>query len=597
MAPIFASPDIAALVAAFPPPSPIKNHPSLVRSYSGNNLLNSQKVLARFRVLLETSSTRIKRADLPRRLGIDKHDWLFKCYDGPLRLSKDTGSIIPLPEYDSIFDKLRSEARDNFVELSWFATREDVALESLDNSNAEQHTPALQRISTGPNDDNVVLGTQDLVDRTKRRIMLATSGATVDRVNLSNLLPDISKAMLGILALEATDHFADGNGHIEDDGIAIAFLPSSYSALRESERKEARESYVQRLVQQLDVNGYCIIDHKTTKTLDLEPEAAEQLQLEVLFRYEALGKGGDLTTINTRIAQAPAIVVVVKQKLGEAVQELQDAVDKFFATSSESDDCSNTFDRAFQEALIEDSAQAELASIILNSTERKAVESHFDLAVTKAEAAERDRFNEMIEETVVGPLHLYGAGLATIGDATLKQHQEEYLGEHFRRELVPRFVDSARQQRLIRKKTRARNTEKLAQSCTQTKTFSDIQSVLTKFARKQKLNAPSPSRLADLKRAILEQRVEEMRKMTRGSDLLQNLIWILLAQNSDGLFVSSGKDTSRMVKLYKSIGEEGLASKLEGWRDLLKVGKDSGEDLEEMRELAMQNVEGMAQTK
>ena len=80
MAPIFASPDIASIVAAFPPPEPTKGQASLVRSTSGEKLYNSQKVLARFESLLEASKDRIPISNLASILGIRDSDWLLAPY-------------------------------------------------------------------------------------------------------------------------------------------------------------------------------------------------------------------------------------------------------------------------------------------------------------------------------------------------------------------------------------------------------------------------------------------------------------------------------------------------------------------------------------
>ena len=94
------------------------------------------------------------------------------------------------------------------------------------------------------------------------------------------------------------------------------------------------------------------------------------------------------------------------------------------------------------------------------------------------------------------------------------------------------------------------------------------------------------------RKAILKQKVEAMKRMKRASDLLQNITWILLTDKREGLFMSSGKDTSRMIKLVKEDdGEMGV--KLEGWRDLVKGGKDTDAERKEMRELAVKVFEEM----
>ena len=133
MPPVFASSDIATLVADFPPPTPTKQQPSLLASASANSLLNSQRILSRFRVLLDTRypAGRIKVQDLPSLLGLKGSDWLFECFDGPIQFSRDKQSIITSLEFDEISKDLRLSTNDAFVELSSFASERDVSIDSL----------------------------------------------------------------------------------------------------------------------------------------------------------------------------------------------------------------------------------------------------------------------------------------------------------------------------------------------------------------------------------------------------------------------------------------------------------------------------------
>ncbi|KAI6866307.1 hypothetical protein KC323_g4011 [Hortaea werneckii] len=132
----------------------------------------------------------------------------------------------------------------------------------------------------------------------------------------------------------------------------------------------------------------------------------------------------------------------------------------------------------------------------------------------------------------------------------------------------------------------------MQQACAESKTLPDIQAAVNKFARKQKIEAPDADRLRTIKQQTLQQRVKSMRGTKRGSDLLQNLIWVLLSHSSDGLFMSSGKDTTRMIKQYQAVGDEARGKRLEAWRDLLKAGNESKTDLQDMRELATQVIDG-----
>ena len=91
------------------------------------------------------------------------------------------------------------------------------------------------------------------------------------------------------------------------------------------------------------------------------------------------------------------------------------------------------------------------------------------------------------------------------------------------------------------------------------------------------------------------------RQAMRGSDVLQNTIWILLCavvhkqSGQDVLFVSSGKDTTRMIKLYQGLAgsKSDYAKQLEVWKDKLKAGQAGDEEIKEMREAAGAAVENM----
>ena len=122
MAPIFAAPDIASIVAAFPPPEPTKGQASLVRSTSGEKLYNSQNVLARFESLLEASKDRISISNLASILGIRDADWLLAPYHGPLSYSQDGRMLIPNIELRRILDSLVEATDQGFVDtLNWSA--------------------------------------------------------------------------------------------------------------------------------------------------------------------------------------------------------------------------------------------------------------------------------------------------------------------------------------------------------------------------------------------------------------------------------------------------------------------------------------------
>jgi hypothetical protein len=145
-------------------------------------------------------------------------------------------------------------------------------------------------------------------------------------------------------------------------------------------------------------------------------------------------------------------------------------------------------------------------------------------------------------------------------------------------------------QNLITTKATLRDLDKFTEAVQAAKTLPEIITATAKLTRKQKIDQPSTSMLETRKREILTQKVAGMKKMKRGSDLLQNVIWILLAKGREGLYMSSGKDTSRMIKMVKE-GDAEAAGKLEEWKELVKQGKDTEDTRKEMRDVAARAVE------
>jgi len=83
-----------------------------------------------------------------------------------------------------------------------------------------------------------------------------------------------------------------------------------------------------------------------------------------------------------------------------------------------------------------------------------------------------------------------------------------------------------------------------------------------------------------------------MRKLPRASDILQNLVWVLLACATNGLYMSAGKDTTRMIRQYQAISDDvETAMKLSTWRDALKADKGDAEMVREMRSMAEEAVD------
>lgn len=165
-------------------------------------------------------------------------------------------------------------------------------------------------------------------------------------------------------------------------------------------------------------------------------------------------------------------------------------------------------------------------------------------------------------------------------DATLKQHLLDFLAIYFKSDAMPSTISATREQSFLSDRGRKREVDKLQKSVEDAKTFDDIQKAVAKFAKKLNILAPSESNIFQAKSSALSYTAKLMQRIERRSDILQNLIWVLLATTGPGLFISSRKDTSRMIKHYELVCEDTeVAGMLAIWRNKLKARAQDTEDI------------------
>lgn len=190
-------------------------------------------------------------------------------------------------------------------------------------------------------------------------------------------------------------------------------------------------------------------------------------------------------------------------------------------------------------------------------------------------------------------------------DDSLKSRLDTYATEVLKTDVIPAAIQNLRASNLLqRDKSRTKDIEKFSLAISSAQSVADISSSSAKFCRKQKIDAPTAAQLREAKLQTVRTKLESMnrkRQAMRGSDILQNTIWILLCaavhkqSRQDVLFVSSGKDTTRMIKFYQGlVGSDGdYAKQLEVWKDKLKAGQAGDEEINEMRDAAGAAVESM----
>lgn len=583
MAPIFASGDIAALISAFPPPTPIETQPSFVRSLSGNTLLNSQKVLARFQALFRTEVNRIRLRDLPSRLGVKDTRWILDCYDGEVYFSSDKTSLVSFQEFETICNDLVKRSQGAFVDLCSFTRERDVSYESLED---RARTASLLSYSDPSHPHSVFVAGVEHVQHVRHELTrLMGDQESTEKVRLSEQLPDIPRFILRLLSDEVRTNGAAVDGHIEENGQGLEFVPATFLTAHQKKLQDDYNMVVQQCLQSLVADGYCTFHNDTG-----HPNA--KMGEDIRAEFESQSPSSEHPLEFLEVDDGPSLIAT--SSLLESVDDEWKAMLRTFIEAGSVD---SKTDPAIHAELTKRASKPDLTALLLKTTHRQRLGDIFDSAVHDAESVKTLAFARLLQTLVSGPLARYVSGL--VEDKTLREHQEEFVGEYFRRDVIPQFLNRVRDEKLVlpTQRNRLKDIEKLQQACSRTKTLTELHTAVDKFRKKSEIPQPDTDSIKQVQKATLRERIQAMQKMQRGSDVLQNLLWILLAQASptDALFMSAGKDTSRIIKQYQLVARdgEGIGRKLEGWRDMLKAGKESREAVQEMRELAMRAVEDM----
>lgn len=621
MASLFASPDIVALVAAFPPPLPTKHQASLVLSLSGDALLNSNAVLNRFRTLLDTEPQRIRKSDLPHRLGIERLDWLFGLYDGlpQMRWSRDQGSMVPQPVWSQVIDKLQSQCKKEFVNVNSFAVDEyleDISHEDLTHIKDSHSLESIESedINFGR---TVYLVDGELVRKTRLDIESRVQNVSDEKINLSRLFSTVPAEILKQFTIDMISR-----DQLELDGDDIIFVPAGYAAAQEQQSEANREMRIQTLLEEFENNDFIVIDAASAGY-----SSANDAQ-ELFERYTSIH--ADVEEPKILEVDSASKVLVLPGLLDRTVRELKG--EAVAAISNDGDSSITNLDQDTALLLVSGSSEPVLGGTLLRiSSYSEEICSVIQEAHSQRQHEQLEKFKVSFHRDLFVPAQLYAAGIETVHDQKLNYSLTEYVATYFKNETIPIFAKSAHESGLLSgQKSKIRETDKFLERSREAKDLQEVLNTMTKLAKKLKLPPPSEEERMLIYRQVLERKAfQDMSRMTRGSDVLQNLVWILLSAaagrytavdrgetfangailktpttvssmtssaNRLALFMSPGKDTGRMMKQYSTIasGQAEISTKLTSWRDKLKTESETKEDLEEMRALAKKVVSKMS---
>ena len=538
-------------------------------------------------MLLKTETKRIALRDLPRSLEISETDWLFECYDAPLHYSKGRQALIPEPEHERTLENLRLRAQETLVDLPSFAGEWDVSLDCM--AEAARNEDALQCFTTDVASGSISVGSHELVDVTKQSISSIIAENQNEKIDLSGVFPTVPQVVLEQLAYEVARHSPDTlhkSSNVQKLDGSVIFIPHNWITSQAEKQRTSHEYFVASFVRLLETAGFCQL---------ALPPGSDPVHGDVSSSYKAKYPEAALKVLHT---EEGVEAIVVNRLFAETLEQMNSEVARLASEPRHRGGLINSSDT--QATLVEKVAQLEssmqewskrdLTRILLRTEYVHNVDATLTAAIVEIDREHLERFEEIFQTEVMAPVSLYAVGL--VNDVTLRGHQEEFLGTHFRDGIIPQSISTARKEEVLHPSiAKNRDVDKFLQNLAQTKTLSAVQSILTKFIKKHKIPPPSPTQLIQVKKQSLRNCLRAMDKMIRGSDVLQTLTWILLASKSEGLYMSAGKDTSRMIRQYQLVGDEGTSRKLQEWRDEVKGAQVDEKGLSDMREMARMVVE------
>ncbi|KAG9550375.1 hypothetical protein KCU71_g15743, partial [Aureobasidium melanogenum] len=575
--PVFTEDDIRKLILSFPPPEPRPGKECLVRSLSGHNLIRSDAVVKRFVSLLQTASGPIFLNSLHSELGVHDVQWLLTQEDERIHYSTDRRRLLPESMQKAICQSVQNDLAVRGVDLVKIAAEKDVTTATLRRMLAAQDV-ILQDLDNGKTYDTKFL------EKLERSIETVVSGKHGGAISLSDTFSSVPLSWLEPTARNLLSKQENGaQDVIEMKAGYLVYTPGSVLEERESKLKEAREAYIQKAVQELDESGSCEV------TASSRPQAlrnAEDAELKQAIREAFAQKNTSSTIVEVSTSSSSFLITqdALATKLSVLAAKAEDAATEQWSSRRAAEDV--VFDPT---KLSLTTTPLDLAILESGDPENK-TQASFDAKILSLQESTISAFTTTIQNELLVPLRLYTQGADTITDTTLQPRVQDFIYDWARKDLTPSTLHLLKSQNLITTKSISRDLDKFSDAVTAAKTLDDIQTCTSKFCRKQKIDHLSAVTLQTRKQEILAQKVLGTRKMKRSSDLLQNVIWVLLARQREGLYMSSGKDTSRMIKMVKE-NDADAGAKLEVWRDLVKQGKDTDDTKKEMREVAANAVE------
>lgn len=511
--------------------------------------------------------------------------------DAQLYQSTD-GRLIPQSTVEGIANKLKTRASRTYVELHTFAKQENVAFASIQNIIGAYAGQDWPRVVIDV-DHQSYLCSDGFADGIKSRISEAVTTSGSNMCDLTGAVGhSIPSPMVFALATEVVP---ENHGEIQFAGDHVVYLHSCDSCKAKKNHAQARTQQTAELIQQIDQHGYCVIAEPKE-----EVEDDDSLSRAVLWDYQESHPGRGLmhviastrdeeedgTERRRKILVEPA---VLHEELGFLKQAMTNRTEVMWRSDPSAATLLNIIN-ALEPSDFPNQPRSKLVALLLHSDYAQDLERSAQHQISELDREQHDIFIEIIERQIWCPLHLYAAGTIATLDPILKKDLEAFVTEHFRREIIPRAIESVIAQNLRFNPKRKEALTILNKARDDLQTFGQLQDTVVHIGDCLEISPPSESLVMKVKHASLRRTADAMQNLTSAVEIIQNLLWVLLATSGPGLFISSVKYTSRMIARYDAIGDPEITGLLNLWWAKVKEGKHDGEDLRQMKELGQEAI-------
>lgn len=530
--------------------------------------------------------------------------WLLEQEAADLFFTRDRERVLPRSRQREVCEMLREAFDGRGVRLVEWAGRFDLGVDSLRRLIKSDASLAYVVLEDG------CAYSEDFLRQVRLDVLHQLLNSGDARVCLKQARGDLPDTYIEKMCQEIISEEGNGvQGTVERKTDGVFFTPQSALSSLQEEKEQAQEQFVADALHALE-DGYCTVTTSHTSRL-LHNSDPTDLKEAIIAAYseehaeKKLIAISDSSNLNDKKASSPEsdIYLIEEEALSKKQDELVESANriatKLWETRVPGQDVEYNLP-AFLDALAEEdpntsNSESSFTTAFLQSPHSTAIRPAFEQKITRLQTTTTLALADLIRSKLLAPLTLYSQGLETLTDPTLRPRVQEHLTDWTRRTLIPTdILLPIKERKLSVIKASARELDKFSDSISAARTLDAVLAAAQKLARKLKIESPDSTALTEMKRAALKEKVKWMGKAKRGSDLLQNLTWVLLACGREGLFVSSGKDTSRMIKAFVNDCEgEEVGRRLGELRDLVKEGKDGDGEKAEMREMAANAVEGL----